>query len=447
MKYLLTILIVLGFFLSNPTFGQCDGGDPTTNNPTSFNTSISIEENFNNARRWEETDLGLTPNCLGNMVAPAGGWASLDDDQTALYIHNSERTARGILPLFGVEVNLDNVAQNHSDWQINNNVFSHGGDPALGSNNSYALCSDCSTGITGSSPFDRMNQSAPLAGQWQTESENLASNVTSGSSILDFVARGIYRFIYQDAGSGWGHRHNVLRVYTNDWGDAATEGFIGVGVAGGNSYTSCGYGCNNWNFAKILTIDYYDPQGSASGYSFSTLPVELLSFEGYKNEKTIDIKWTVYYLNISYFELQKSTDGNNFSSIALIDFDNYLENAQYMFTDESPSIGTNLYRLVTVDFDGNKSVSKTITINYSVEESIKVYPNPFEKIITLNTNFKSDKNNLVIYNVKGTVVFEETVLKGNNSQKINLSSFDKGIYFMKVKNPHLERIIKLIKIK
>lgn len=68
-----------------------------------------------------------------------------------------------------------------------------------------------------------MNQSAPLNGQWESEAENLASSATSGTSIVDFVASSIYRFLYQDSGSAWGHRFNVLANYNNNWGTAAVK--------------------------------------------------------------------------------------------------------------------------------------------------------------------------------------------------------------------------------
>lgn len=275
-KYL--IFTIISMLFTNSLLSQCSGGDPSTNAPN-WDYGETIEKNYNDARRWEENDQGLSANCLGDMVAPNVGWSNMNEESTALYIHNSERKARGELPLYDVESNLDNVAQAHSNWQINNGVFDHGGDPTLGSNNDYKLCSDCNTLITGSSPFDRMDQNATLQGQAEWRSENIGIRVTSASSLADFVPERMYAFIYRDTGSAWGHRHAVLHTFNNNWGSSNTEGFIGVGIQEGSNFDMCQFGCDdNWNLAKILTIDYYDPLGNATGFTFKGLPIELLEF-------------------------------------------------------------------------------------------------------------------------------------------------------------------------
>lgn len=146
MKRITTLFLVL--FIAYNLNSQCGGSDPTINAP-GWDYGETNEKNYNDARRWEEINLSLTTNCLGDMVEPSIGLSNMSEEAIALYIHNSERVARGELPLYDVETNLDNVAESHSAWQITNGVFDHGGDSALGSAENYKFCSDCNTTETG----------------------------------------------------------------------------------------------------------------------------------------------------------------------------------------------------------------------------------------------------------------------------------------------------------
>lgn len=240
MKRIATLFFVC--FITYNGYSQCGVGDPSTDGPN-WDYGESIEQNYNDARRWEETNRSLPVNCFGNMEEPSIGWSNMSDEAIALYIHNSERVARSEFHLYDVETNLDNVAEAHSAWQIANDVFSHGGNPSLGSTDGFDVCTNCGLYMNGSRSFERINQSSPLFAQW--ESENVALRISSGSSLSDFVSERIYSFIYRDAGTCWGHRSTILHTFINDWGDADSEGFIGVGVSESFGYKCCALSCSN----------------------------------------------------------------------------------------------------------------------------------------------------------------------------------------------------------
>ena len=98
----------------------------TTNAPA-YNYAISIAENFNAGRRFEETNKGLVVGSLGNMVLPAN-YSALTLAQKALFLINAERTCRNgvnygsgalvVRPLQAVETNLSQIAQTHADWLV-----------------------------------------------------------------------------------------------------------------------------------------------------------------------------------------------------------------------------------------------------------------------------------------------------------------------------------------
>lgn len=103
---------------------------------TDWSTVVTIENSFNSSRRQEEMQLGLPANSIMNLDLPGQAtWNAYSVDQKALYIMNDERTARaGInygtgpvkgLPFNGIEAKIDNVAQNWSQYQIDNNTTGH----------------------------------------------------------------------------------------------------------------------------------------------------------------------------------------------------------------------------------------------------------------------------------------------------------------------------------
>lgn len=443
------IYLILPIFILiiNQLIAQCYNGSPTVNNPTNYNVGLSIEANFNNARRWEEVNLGLPANCLGNMTEPVIGWTYMSDDEIALYIHNSERMARGFLPFYGIEIHLDAVAQAHTDWQITNDVFSHGGNPAFGTTYTYKNCINCTTNITGSSPFDRMNYSTPLKNQWQMEAENIASNVTSGSSIADFVAQGIYRFIYQDGGSAWGHRLNVLVSFTNDWGDSGNEGFLGIGVAGGSNFQACAYSCTNWNYAKILTVNYYDPQGGASGFNFGALPTEILVFDAYLQDDFVNLNWTMENKNsVEYFVIEKSLDNNNFVEIGKKESNFYSQNTNnYHFIDRELNNKTLYYRLKIVNKDNNYNYSATRFVEINKHGEIIIFPNPISDYLNISFYNTVDKASISIIDYRGRLIYEDVKNDGSNFESIDLSTLESGIYLLQVTTSTDSKIFKIIK--
>lgn len=443
-KYLNLPIFILIF---NQLLAQCYIGSPTINYPTNYNIGLSIESNYNNARRWEEANLGLPANCLGNMIEPMSGWNFMSDDEIALYIHNSERIARGFLPFYGIETHLDAVAQAHTDWQLTNDVFSHGGNPALGTTYTYKNCINCSTNITGSSPFDRMNFSTPLKNQWQMEGENIASNVTSGSSIADFVAQGIYRFIYQDGGSAWGHRLNVLISFNNDWGDSGNEGFLGIGVAGGSNFQACAYSCTNWNYAKILTVNYYDPQGGASGYNFGALPLEVLAFEAILQNDVVNLTWTAEPQNdIEYYVIEKSLDNINFVEIGKMkSFANQQNTNVYHFNDSELDYKILYYRLKIVNKENNFHYSSTKFVEINRSGDIIVFPNPISDYINIVFFDIVEKTNVSIIDNRGRLIYEFIKNGNSNFARIDLSNLDSGIYFLQITSATGNKILKLIK--
>jgi len=142
--------------------------------------------------------------------------------------------------------------------------------------------------------------------------------------------------------------------------------------------------------------------------------------------------------NNSFFTLEKSFDGINWSPIGLIpgagDSDIILF---YDFIDESPVFGRQFYRLTQTDFDGTSETFKVVgvtmqTTNEKIE--YKVYPNPSSgivKILSQNTNMEEAE--IMVLNSQGQIV---RTVKGISGRlvEMDLSSLPKGLYILRIKN-------------
>ncbi len=196
--------------------------------------------------------------------------------------------------------------------------------------------------------------------------------------------------------------------------------------------TSAGTVADNVQTTAFSIVGPITVNGSAATCTPSPLPVKLVSFTAKTEEKTVVLEWqTSSEINNSHFEVEKSYDAKDFSSIGTVgskgDSDALVE---YSFTDEAPQSGINYYRLRQVDNDGKFEYSKIRSINYTGSYSIKVEPNPTDDYII----FRGLKNNssLEIIDTNGVQLYQSTISNGNSDLKLNVSNYHSGLYIVRV---------------
>ena len=195
---------------------------------SSENSVAAIQSRFNAARNNENSQLGTSIPMLALPSQPV--WNNKNDGEKALWLMNRERIDRGIAPWDSTEPNVTAVAQDYARYLMDNNLFSHSAD--------------------GRTPWERMLSNPDIdACHDALMLENLA--VLWGGWTLP-VERSVYMWMYDDSGSAWGHRRNILRYPLNDnSGPAGKEGFLGIGRATG---THQGYANSD-----IIVMDLFDP--------------------------------------------------------------------------------------------------------------------------------------------------------------------------------------------
>jgi hypothetical protein len=181
----------------------------------------------------------------------------------------------------------------------------------------------------------------------------------------------------------------------------------------------------------------------SNSWADGPLPVKLTSFEANVNDETTLLTWsTSSEINNKGFEIERSTDGENFEMIGFVrgaGNSNILNT--YLFKFESNE--TAFYRLKQIDFDGVYEYSKIVFVsNNLLDDQTELLPNPFVNEISIQNEDGIVK--VEIIDVTGKVVVSEEIL---NSTKVlvNTETLKAGLYYLKVQTAHsieTKRVIK-----
>lgn len=168
-----------------------------------------------------------------------------------------------------------------------------------------------------------------------------------------------------------------------------------------------------------------------------TLPVDLVSFKGWKTDKAVMLEWsTATEMNTTYFEVERSADGISFKAIGNEAAIGGISKNTYNYTDGTPFSGINLYRLKIVDNDGKYTYSNIIKINNSTKLITQLMPNPASGGTNLFIVSASEQPAVVdLLNMNGSVLMSRhiTLHYGNNTIRIiDINRYTKGTYIVKV---------------
>ncbi len=196
--------------------------------------------------------------------------------------------------------------------------------------------------------------------------------------------------------------------------------------------------------AKLSNLTTFSDYAIARSQE-NTLPIILFQFNAKPNNAIVEINWaTQTEINNDYFIVERSTDAVNFTEITkVIGAGNSNSIINYSTIDNKPVKGYLYYRLKQVDYNGNYTYSKIVTVRFSnnttdTNQNIIIISNNFIKI-----NENSDENyNVEIYDLNGQLVYSKSI---NESLEINISQYTKGIYLLKIYSKNSVYSKKIIK--
>ncbi|MBR9860695.1 T9SS type A sorting domain-containing protein [bacterium] len=177
------------------------------------------------------------------------------------------------------------------------------------------------------------------------------------------------------------------------------------------------------------------------------IPVKLTLFDAeWNDQNSIRIFWqTATEIDNSHFNVQKSIDGGvSWYTIDKIEGQgNSKELHDYSTLDLNPE-AIQYYRLVQVDFDGKKEISKVIRIERSAIFVFNLFPNPVLNQVEVHLG-NSIITNLSLYNAQGVLIMEQTPAEFQSTSTLNMTDLDPGLYQIVIDTPEGKFSQKLIK--
>jgi hypothetical protein len=173
------------------------------------------------------------------------------------------------------------------------------------------------------------------------------------------------------------------------------------------------------------------------------VPVELTSFTGSYVDNNVILEWsTATETNNRGFEIQRSTDGENFTVIGFVNGrGTTVEPQNYSFVDRniSPAM-SHYYRLKQIDLDGTASYSDVLNLGEAPAidfELYQNYPNPFNPSTKISFALPKDSNvELIISDLLGQTIatlLNGRMSAGNHSLDFDASGLSSGIYVYTIK--------------
>jgi len=179
------------------------------------------------------------------------------------------------------------------------------------------------------------------------------------------------------------------------------------------------------------------------------LPVSFTSIAATKNTDGVSVNWSVAnQLNIANYEVERSTDGSTFATIATTKATNA---SSYSTEDKSIPADANTlyYRIKSIGENGNFKYSNVALLKLSnIKYQLSIYPNPVQNKLNISLGTLTNGTYKVrIITVAGVEAFSKTGIAANgNTITINASNLASGVYMLELTdqlgNKQLEKFVK-----
>ncbi len=225
-----------------------------------------------------------------------------------------------------------------------------------------------------------------LNGDWNLKTLGPITIVIKGSGCIVF--------------SGYGDNAERMRL--------AQGSSIIIEEGNANPFALLGTGISEQRRIKIGDDWYKEKhfQDIIDGFGVSSLlPIQLAYFRAKRKEGKVQLNWsTEVEINNAYFEIEYSTDGKDFKSIAYIEGAGTSTKALfYDFQHKAPVAGINYYRLKQTDFDEAYSYSDIVSVEINKETAsrVKVFPNPVVDRFSITHDSKEEIGQVELFSLLG----------------------------------------------
>ncbi len=307
--------------------------------------------------------------------------------------------------------------------------FSNGNNPGAGS--AFGLRWEYAAGSIGLRTMSGATNTYTAVDAINTQTYTAGSEY----SVIIFVNNSLNNILYTQAATNYALAPNSYQVWINgarvlfstgvfDFpkGSIADDAVI-------DGLALCGIPVANASGAVIIDNLVYStfPQ---------VLPVSLTSFTAKPLNNAVQLNWvTASENNNSHFDLEKSTDGNNFIKFtSKPGAGNSNNTINYAATDNNPYTGTSYYKLIQVDFDGKRTEFLPQAVKLGLNDiaaNLAVYATKNTSGLSMKINIeKAGRGDFEIFNIAGQKILSKKLIlnDGQNSFTIDDANLSVGTY-------------------
>lgn len=244
---------------------------------------------------------------------------------------------------------------------------------------------------------------------------------TEGPSL--HLHREFTNALYTDKISEFGRIHKQSKIKTAPWVNAPGQWEEGA-------LRWCFYDCNSLGFPALtiwrdnpytLTVEY----NQEINYTDNNYTVKVTNNE---KQPVEGARCIILDEDNDVIGVSKTDE----AGVCIIDI------VEEITIDDKLSLYVSNYNTLPHKFD--LIVIQPDGVNNQLEESINIYPNPFEDILNIST--ESNSNIINIYNIKGEKVYTANFDKNINA---NLSFLQSGVYILEITNDIISKQYKIVK--
>lgn len=167
----------------------------------------------------------------------------------------------------------------------------------------------------------------------------------------------------------------------------------------------------------------------------------LIEWSGETEGHDIELAWiTESEERLNHFIVERMASGEKWETIGTVAAVGTIgSESWYQFSDQNPWLGTNIYRLRQVGFDGKMSLSDVIQVGFFPKNRTnggKIYPNPASSVINLQfAENPEGPAEIIVLNTLGVRKMTRNFSEINGSQlSLNIEKLRPGPYFLQARS-------------
>lgn len=257
-------------------------------------------------------------------------------------------------------------------------------------------------------------------------------NLSRSSGVTHYTVNPYASRVYQFSGNTNAFSGTIRFYYQDAELNGLSESSLRVNIHNGTSWTAVNSAVNDAvnNYVETIGISGQVLNELALADLGSPLPLKWGAVNAYRESHNIQVSWTTLQEeNISYFTVDRSTDGTNWSSISVqIPAHNSSATQLYNWTDNDYNPLRLFYRIRQTSNDGKFSYSRIVAVEPDGDSRMVVYPNPVTNMFYITNINPALVNQVRLYNSAGRLLRNWTIVQ----PYYDIHALPRGIYQLQV---------------